>query len=197
MGTFIPILWRENNMEDRELSWSEIQRKRIADYRIFSIDDILCRNIKGREASFYQLKSPDWVTVIPRSKEGDILMVRQFRFGSLSLSLEFPAGVIDPGEDPLDAAKRELREETGYLATKWTLLGKINPNPAFMSNQSWTFLAEELEDTKKTEWDENEILQSLWKNEKDISDTMGLEELNSAIMVQAWYWYRCRSDSNR
>ncbi len=61
-------------------------------------------------------------------------MVKQYRHGSDSITLEFPAGMVDPGEDAKETAKRELLEETGYTSQSIVLVGKVNPNPAFMTN---------------------------------------------------------------
>jgi len=176
-------------MKDEDLVWIEIQRKFLNDYHIFKTHSVIRQSKDGRQAPFYELETPDWVTIIARDKENRFLMVRQFRMGSASLTVEFPAGVVEPDEEPARAAWRELKEETGYEAGSIRLLGKINPNPAFMTNTSWTFLAEDLSNSGTTQWDENEIIHSFWMSEEEIDNAMGKEEMNSAIMVQAWFWY--------
>lgn len=186
----MPTPGRKNDMTEDELIWQEEEREVLADYRIFKAVRVRNRSYGGKLADFYQLQSPDWVTVITRNEQGMFLMVRQFRMGSASLSLEFPAGVIESGEPPEDAARRELREETGHSAGQLKCIGSLNPNPAFMTNTSYTYLATELEDLEKTEWDENEIIESLWMSEKEIDRIIGRGEMNSAIMVQAWFWYK-------
>lgn len=86
--------------------------------------------------------SPDWVNVLPLTPEGNVLLIRQYRFGAMSETLEIPGGLIDPGETPLVAAGRELREETGYGAERIVSLGSVSPNPAFMRNRLYCFVAE-------------------------------------------------------
>lgn len=179
-------------MTDEELSWREIDREFIEDYKIFQTFKVRRESFHGKKGDFYEVHCSDWVTVIPRDAEGSILMVKQFRMGSGALSLEFPAGVVEKGEAPLNAAKRELKEETGVEANKWTLLGKVNPNPAFMTNRSWTFLAEDLSEAGETNWDEHESMESLWMEEDSISRALGRGDMDSAIMVQAWYWYQSK-----
>ena len=87
----------------------------------------------------------NWVNVIPMRDDGHVVLIRQWRFGIAAPTLEIPGGVVDPGETALEAAKREMLEETGYRAASWTPLGTVHPNPAFMSNECSMFLAEGLE----------------------------------------------------
>ena len=68
--------------------------------------------------------APDWVNVVAVTPEGKIVLVRQFRFGSNSLWLEVPGGVMEKGEDPITAGVRELSEETGYGGGKASLIGQ-------------------------------------------------------------------------
>lgn len=182
-------------MTDEELSWQEEESEILADYRIFKAVKVRNRSHSGKTADFYQLHSPDWVTVITKNEAGLFLMVRQFRMGSSSITLEFPAGVIEAGEAPEKAAQRELQEETGHRAHRLVPIGSLNPNPAFMTNTSYTYLATDLEDLEKTQWDENEIIQSLWMSEEEIDASIGKGEMNSAIMVQAWFWYKKNGES--
>lgn len=115
-----------------------------ADYRIFkSRYDDLENPRTGKRMERVVLETPDWVNVIALTEgAGDIVIVKQHRFGSACNTIEIPGGMIDPGEDPLVAAKRELREETGYVAAKWTALVPVAPNPAFIDNHCHHFLAE-------------------------------------------------------
>jgi len=180
-------------MKDKTLIWTETGKKiQVWKGPIFSVDQVFRVNPEGTEQPMIVCRTPDWVTVIPELEDnGEVsfLMVRQFRHGSGALSCEFPAGVVDPGESALDAAVRELREETGYTAAEMIPIGEINPNPAFMSNRSTTFLARGLTRTHDLDLDDSEFLE--WRKESfsHISAHMGLGEYNSAIMVQCWYWY--------
>jgi 8-oxo-dGTP pyrophosphatase MutT (NUDIX family) len=88
----------------------------------------------GQVGEYVVLEQPDWVNVVAETAAGALVMVRQWRHGSERVELEIPAGLIEPGEAPLEAARRELREETGYEASAWEALGSMRPNPAFQGN---------------------------------------------------------------
>lgn len=102
------------------------------------------------------LETRDWVNVVALTREQRVVVVRQFRFGTGAITTEIPGGVIDANEEPLDAARRELREECGYSATEWTYLGAVEPNPAFHDNLCHHFLARGAERTHAQELDEGE-----------------------------------------
>jgi ADP-ribose pyrophosphatase len=88
------------------------------------------------------IDAPHWASVLPVTTDGHVVLVRQFRFGTMSEVLEVPGGLVDPGEAPIVAARRELREETGYRCERITSLGSVSPNPAFMRNRLHYFVAE-------------------------------------------------------
>ena len=86
-------------------------------------------------------------------------MVRQWRHGSSEFELELPAGALDHGESPLEAAARELREETGFAAEKLTLLGSAMPNCAYQSNRCYSVLAEGCHLAGETKFDPGEDIE--------------------------------------
>ncbi len=87
------------------------------------------------EGNFYVIHAPDWVMALPLTPDDQIVLVRQFRYGTEDFSWEVPGGMVDPGEDPITTAVRELREETGYEGTNPRLIGTCSPNPAILNNR--------------------------------------------------------------
>lgn len=90
---------------------------------------------------FHVAEYPDWALVLALTDAGEAVLVEQYRYGIDRTALEFAAGVITPGEDPLVAAKRELREETGYEATHWLSLGRLAVEPSRHTNYGHLFIA--------------------------------------------------------
>jgi ADP-ribose pyrophosphatase len=99
------------------------------------------------------------VAIIPLLKNGETFMVRQFRYPVKKFSLEFPMGGIEDGELKVNAAKRELKEETGVEAKKFTYLGTVNPAHGSLSNSSFCYLATEILKIGPPSWDETENLE--------------------------------------
>lgn len=91
--------------------------------------------------TWFVLEFPDWINVIAITKDGQMVMVDQYRHALGETHYELVAGVIDKGESPLQAAQRELSEETGYEGGEWKLFMTLSPNPTNHNNLSYTFLA--------------------------------------------------------
>ena len=120
------------------------------------------------------LEARDWVNVVALTPQERIVMVSQFRFGVRQLSLEIPAGLVDPGETPLQAAMRELDEETGYTAREWKSLGWSFPNPAFLNNRLHNFLALDAQRTRSPHPEDEEDLET---------SELTLDEIQRAIQT--------------
>lgn len=180
-------------MDKNDLSWTTNSEKNEMDCRIFKVKSVWREAAENRKGQFTIIDSPNWVTILPivKNSQGNdcFLIVKQFRHGSASLTKEFPAGMIDAGESPLDAAIRELEEETGYIAGSMTEIGSINPNPAFMSNRTFTYLAENLQPSGKQNFDEHEMIEMELIPVKELADQMGTGMFNSAITIQSWFWF--------
>ncbi|MCL2191274.1 MAG: NUDIX hydrolase [Treponema sp.] len=134
----------------------------------------------------------DWVIVIPvlETPQGKkFVMVRQWRHGSQSLSLEFPGGVSEPGEEPIDAAAREMLEETGYKPGRMRKIGEFSSNPAIMSNRTHFFLAEDLVDTGERKLDSDEYVETELVNIDAVVRGMGQPPYIHALMGSAMALY--------
>lgn len=91
---------------------------------------------------FYILEYPTWVNIIATTPQGQYVMVRQYRHGLHDVFLELCAGCVENGEEPIEAAKRELLEETGFGGGEWREFGVLSPNPTSTNNLCHTFIAE-------------------------------------------------------
>jgi 8-oxo-dGTP pyrophosphatase MutT (NUDIX family) len=148
-------------METSRLIWRETARRKVFNSGVFSVRDTESVSPEGKKRTFTIIDAPDWVIVVPVVQgEGGLhfLMVRQWRHGSQELSLEFPGGVIEPGESAAAGAERELEEETAYGAGRLTKLGDMSPNPAIMSNRVHYYLAEDLNPLGGQRLDEDEFI---------------------------------------
>jgi ADP-ribose pyrophosphatase len=103
--------------------------------------DLLAKTMQPDEAPYYSLRLPDYAAIIAITDDQRVLAVRQYRPAVERFALEFPSGIVDPGESPDAAALRELREETGYEAGELEPLGPMTIDNGRMTNRIWHFAA--------------------------------------------------------
>ncbi len=174
--------------DDEKLKWKEGKAEELLKTVVCSVTKRHNTSSDGTEGDYIIMNAPDWVIVIAELND-NFLMVKQWRHGEAGLSIEFPGGVIDKGENPEQAARRELEEETGYKAGKLTKLGSVNPNPALFSNHVHFYLAEDLQATGKQCLDEDEFINCMELSKKEVLDGMGTEQFPHAIMGMALSLY--------
>ena len=178
--------------DEKRLGWTEISREVLHDCSIFSLYSSQRISSEDTQSTAYMIEAPDWVTVVPvvrRDGEDYFVMVRQYRHGAMEITTEFPAGTLEPGEEPEQAAIRELEEETGYKAGKLTWLGSVNPNPAFLTNTFSAYLAEDLEATGVQNLDEHEYVDYQLIPSDDVIKRMGSGEYSNGTMMMALMYY--------
>lgn len=122
--------------------WKLISSERDKSFRIFNLRIDRAQSPRtGEEYDFYVIESSEWVNVIPITRENEVVLIRQYRHGVQDITLEIPGGIIETGDTPLEGARRELKEETGYSDGEMIYLGMVHSNPAIFNNRCHTYLA--------------------------------------------------------
>ena len=176
----------------KELVWKEEKKKNVFTSNVFSVSERHCTGPENKSRIFTVLDASDWVIIVPVLKTNQkekFVMVNQWRHGSKCLSLEFPGGVCEPGEDPKEAAARELLEETAYKPGKMIKLGELSPNPAIMSNKVNIYLAEDLFNTGKQNLDADEFVDVELVDKETVLKNIGKPPFFHALMVSALALY--------
>ncbi|HYV44099.1 MAG TPA: NUDIX hydrolase [Myxococcaceae bacterium] len=168
--------------------WKKTKEGTPRDYRIFRVreDEVKDPRNGSLHVRVY-IDSVDWVNVIPVTDASQVVLIRQFRFGTWSNTLEIPGGMLEPGEDAAAAAARELEEETGYRAREMKPLGWVHPNPAVQGNRCHSFLALGCEKVHGGHPDAGEDIQVELRDRADVPELIRAGQITHSLVVCAFH----------
>lgn len=167
-----------------------ISSKKLLDTAIFEVTWDHAYDPSGFEIQRAIVRHAGSAVVMPVDAKGRILLVRQYRLPARRYLWELPAGRVDPGETVFKAAKRELREETGYKAKKWTKLVSFFPSPGFLEEKMTIFLAENLTEGEKEPM-EDERIEVEWVSARDLDERIRTGKVQDAkTMIGFLNWQR-------
>ena len=130
----------------KDLVWQRLNSEAGPDLMLFQVRyDTMQHPSSGDQLKRLVIESVDWVNMVAVTRDGELVMVRQHRFGVGYPTLETPGGMVDEGETSLQSAQRELLEETGFGGGSWQYLGAVEPNPAFHDHLCHHWLATDVE----------------------------------------------------
>ena len=175
-------------LNDERLQWKTEGETLLLHTPIYDVYEQKEAAPNGLQGAYVAIDAPDWVMTVPVYR-GCFVMVRQWRHGEGRVTVEFPGGVADAGEDPMETARRELYEETGFRAGKLTHLGSCSPNPALFRNHFHCYLAEELEPTGTQHLDADELLRHELLPIDAVLAEFGSETMTHALMGTALTFY--------
>ena len=169
--------------------WKHLESQPLGDYSVFKLRrDRSQSALSDRTADFYVLEAPAWINVIPVTPDGQVVLIRQYRHGTREITLEIPGGMTDPEDaSPAEAARRELREETGYDCEQLIPLGALTPNPAIQDNHIYTFLAAGAFRDGPQELHGNEEIEFELRALSEIPELIRTGLIDHALVVAAFY----------
>lgn len=163
-----------------------ISSRELLKNRLFTITEEVAKDPAGFEIHRSIVRHPGSAVMMPVDEDGRVLLVRQFRLPAAQEMWELPAGRIDPGESQLEAAKRELREETGYVAKRWQRLISFWPSPGYVGEKMDVFLASDLTPGIQAPM-EDERIETRWFTREEIGKMIRDGEIQDGKTIIGYF----------
>lgn len=173
--------------KDQHLTETTLHSENVYDGVLMKVYKDTVRLPNGATSIREYTKHPGAVMLVPVLPNGNYIMERQFRYPLNKVFLEFPAGKMDAGEDPLDTAHRELREETGYVAEKLEYLTTIHPVISYSTEAILLYKAEGLTETTR-QLDDNEFLDVIEVSPADLMEQIRSGEVSDVKTIIGAFW---------
>jgi ADP-ribose diphosphatase len=170
--------------------WDTLKSERVYSTPIFDLHRHHRTHPSRGPHDFFVLEAPAWVNIIPLTAEGEVVMVRQFRHGVGDFTLEIPGGMIDPDDpSPMVAARREMREESGYDSEEIVELGRVHPNPAIQPNFCYSFLARGVRRVTRPHMDGSEDTEVVMVPLGDVKRLIASGGITHALVIAAFSFF--------
>lgn len=147
--------------------------------------------------AFYVNEYPDWVNAFALTKDGKVIMIKQYRHGIEEIGIELPGGVVEAGETWQEGVKREVLEETGYGFEKMEYLGKVSANPSTTNNWVHMFLATGGEKIAEQKLDESEDVEVLLMTIDEVKQLVKENKIAQSLHVTSIFYALARLDEMR
>lgn len=169
--------------------WTVLGSDYLVKKRWIKVRQDRCRMPDGRLVDpYYVLEYPDWVNVLALDKAGQIILTRLYRHGLGATVLELPSGSVDPSESPLETARRELLEETGYEFEQIIQTAVLSPNPGNHANRVYSFLATGGKKIADPVFDESEEIETVLVSMEEFKQLLADNQLVQAMHVSAAFY---------
>lgn len=169
--------------------WTVLNSKYIIQkpWATLRVDKLRMPNGNVKE-EYYVLEYPTWVNMVAITEGNTILFVRQYRHGATEVMVELPAGVVESGEDPAEAARRELLEETGYAFDSIEYICELYANPATSGNLTYTYLLRGGKKVQEQDLDPSEDIEVIEMNIEEARDFLLANKIGQALHTSALFY---------
>lgn len=167
--------------------WTRKNRRVVVEDRWLKLYADSCELPNGQSIEpFYVVEEKEWVHIVAIDQNGEVLVTKQYRYAADIVCTELPCGAVEDGEAPLAAAKRELKEETGYEANEWIRLHVSYANPARQTNRIHCYLARDLHDSGIRDLDVSEDIVCKFSSRSDVKKFIHSGEFAQSLHIASF-----------
>jgi len=183
---------RAKSKEENDLQqWKTLVTEEIFNSRWLRLRRDTCRLPNGREIDdYYVVEAPFGAAIVALTEDSELVLVRQYKHGLGKIVLELPAGNVDDDEEPADTIVRELREETGYVASDVKFVATLSTKPARMSAQTFIYFASNVKQEAQQQQKDNEVINIVLMPVKELPSLIKrgdiVTETSLAALLMVW-----------